>query len=1019
MASLGPLTNLRAGGWNSSGSTLNTTPSNQGRLTFTKTRTATQLSYLQDVRAQPPQDTRDVLNSLVQVFHENNVPGPNWFRLETEFTEILGRGAQCTVHAIGQETRRRTLRAYTTKPILRQDWPVSGIAVKKYRSLRTTTFKHNELSRHLSLAKREIETLSSPHLRKHKNIVQLRGWGFCLDTQDNGKGKSDALQIPLLVLERAHCDLLQLLQGTHRSPKTHILRVGHLRSILLDVGHGLQALHEQLLVHGDLKPENVVLFYDRHQKSWTAKLCDFGHTRGEEEGSHQSYRYYGTPGWQPPEAQLQDSYPLQAGSLRKCDIFVYGLLVWSVMLHRGRPPMEAEPEQVRSVTVDGRQQRARVEPKDRAYQELAARNYPQSLEWLKRPIATMTEQCLEIQPEHRPSEPWQLLESWSLRLKRYLKSRRKPQNSAGNPTFPTSKDGLLLNAETTRFRLDGVSSLSRFMRKPRKHPRLSILSKCSLYSDVYQGDPLGSAGQHEHHTGHTDHTTNFEHYPNFLAAFQGCWDMDPVYSDLHDHLHNNSAHSQLQIYALARCRARAKRCCWHKACILPSTSESPRRANMVSLALQARPVIEIAILAWLCQGPVGLQEVAELGSDYQTWKNVLDPDQLNESERLERFLLLLQFGARVEQYDLYDGYSLTSLLFTFCQSLSHFNHGTAMREICSQFAEIKHRSHIHDTTYDYLAGPRTELDHPHDLNANRLKQCALYDFTDILNLAAAQEIINAGFPLSPSSSRALSERANSAARYRNTPEARDLALGFSTLLLRSRPTLTSSPTQTLVELPLGWETIKIPAPKKVDEERSDENKTDECYRDTVSGSLTFIKPRASLLENRYILVGYASTPSDDDAYTNERFLLDTSGFITAQSVRNIRESIGQKMAARFPIYDEAWFKVECFDDEDKPDILRVAPAPWRLPTVPFPTMSFPAVSLPTMRLPALSSYLKWPFTSGTFKRQSLRERAGRQIPTFADTQSHPSGVLLFAYLPMIGLLVIIVLVLLGVIQGRD
>ena len=207
------------------------------------------------------------------------------------------------------------------------------------------------LSVHLQTLKLEISSLGNVRRRQHPNIARLIGWGYDYPTFDRVD------RLPVLFMERADYTLLDLLApGSDTQARLTPASQHH---ICLDVAAGLACVHSTGLVHGDIKPENILIFADDNPKTpWIAKLSDFGSCidLGTKSISLESYR--GTYGWQPPEvihsAQNSRQAESTADLLTKADSFVFGLLVLSVFVTEGRSLLLCDA----STSVDGPVQKA-------------------------------------------------------------------------------------------------------------------------------------------------------------------------------------------------------------------------------------------------------------------------------------------------------------------------------------------------------------------------------------------------------------------------------------------------------------------------------------------------------------------------------------------------------------------------------------------------------------------------------------------------------------------------------------
>jgi serine/threonine protein kinase len=132
-------------------------------------------------------------------------------------------------------------------------------------------------------------------------------------------------------MELAQSDLLVFLHDKDHNDISPLVKYNLCRGIAA----GLDALHDCELIHGDLKPENVLLFRSKNG-AFIAKLADFGLSFYEEEGMSGVQIIGGTPGWQAPEVEKGERIDSQF--LSRTDCYSFGLLIWSIFLHSGSKP---------------------------------------------------------------------------------------------------------------------------------------------------------------------------------------------------------------------------------------------------------------------------------------------------------------------------------------------------------------------------------------------------------------------------------------------------------------------------------------------------------------------------------------------------------------------------------------------------------------------------------------------------------------------------------------------------------
>ena len=146
-------------------------------------------------------------------------------------------------------------------------------------------------------------------LLDHSNLVRVL---------DFGEEHDGTLWLAMELLEGT--ELTRLLASTHR------LRLEHAAELMLQVTAGLAHAHSHHIVHGDVKPSNVILVRradDEGEEREHVKLCDFGVVRGMTGTGSQSN--LGTPTYMSPEQCLGE--PIDARSdVYGCGVMFYELI---------------------------------------------------------------------------------------------------------------------------------------------------------------------------------------------------------------------------------------------------------------------------------------------------------------------------------------------------------------------------------------------------------------------------------------------------------------------------------------------------------------------------------------------------------------------------------------------------------------------------------------------------------------------------------------------------------------------
>ena len=169
----------------------------------------------------------------------------------------------------------------------------------------------------------ELSIRTHPPIRGHPNIVKFKGIAW--DFEDEGATKPRPLLLEELALQRS-------LEGFWS--KYNFVRMTFQAKIelCLDIAEGLTILHACHIVHGDVKPENILIFPRIGcQDSFMAKLTDFGHSASAHEERISLPAF--TQQWCAPEVLLDD-HRLDFEGMIATDVYSFGLVVLSIIIGR-------------------------------------------------------------------------------------------------------------------------------------------------------------------------------------------------------------------------------------------------------------------------------------------------------------------------------------------------------------------------------------------------------------------------------------------------------------------------------------------------------------------------------------------------------------------------------------------------------------------------------------------------------------------------------------------------------------
>jgi protein kinase 1 len=209
---------------------------------------------------------------------------------------------------------------------------------------------------------------------RHPNVVLMLGIA------------TDHVRRVGIVLELLEISLLELLHGTAEYKEYRTWHASFL-SIASDVAKGVAYLHFNNVLHGNLKPGNVLL-----SDSWVAKVADFGSTNGKPGSAAEGEGIHGMPLYMAPEVARGENNQTAA-----VDVWSFGCL----LVHMGTlsPPYFAlkckhAMDIVRVV------QRGDVSPVQVLLDDSERREYrcPAS-------IVALAKQCCHREPTQRPDMP--------------------------------------------------------------------------------------------------------------------------------------------------------------------------------------------------------------------------------------------------------------------------------------------------------------------------------------------------------------------------------------------------------------------------------------------------------------------------------------------------------------------------------------------------------------------------------------------------------------------------------------
>jgi len=149
---------------------------------------------------------------------------------------------------------------------------------------------------------------------RHPNVLIFLG--VCTEVPD--------ICIVCEYMERG--SLYDILHDSH-----YLISDEHIRKFCMDTAKGMSYLHQERIIHRDLKSHNLLV-----DQFWKCKVSDFGLSRRIEDELSGTMTACGTPCWTAPEVLNNEKYG------EKADVYSFAICLWEMCTreepYHGRPP---------------------------------------------------------------------------------------------------------------------------------------------------------------------------------------------------------------------------------------------------------------------------------------------------------------------------------------------------------------------------------------------------------------------------------------------------------------------------------------------------------------------------------------------------------------------------------------------------------------------------------------------------------------------------------------------------------
>ena len=238
---------------------------------------------------------------------------------ELEFLEVLGNGAYSVVLKAKYGRHIVAAKVLNVPNITMEE--LRKLAVDEFDIIRNafdTVVRKDSVVQAIGICEGKLP--SSLSTRFNINVVD--GYGIVLRYEGGGSLESVLYDSPV-------------------KPKT-ILPLQEKIRILMQIASGLDELHSVGILHGDIKPANVLLSDNNPP---LVRLSDFGHSEKKAMAMsnsvstlHQTMTRKGSPIYNAPECIPSPQSPIISKISRRTDVYSFAILAWELLNKTGKRP---------------------------------------------------------------------------------------------------------------------------------------------------------------------------------------------------------------------------------------------------------------------------------------------------------------------------------------------------------------------------------------------------------------------------------------------------------------------------------------------------------------------------------------------------------------------------------------------------------------------------------------------------------------------------------------------------------